>query len=64
MSSDRVKKFHKVAFWLWVIPGLPISFFLRNSVMWVMILSVYTILVEHLLGWRDEKKREGGSDDR
>jgi hypothetical protein len=57
VNADKVKRFHKWALGLWIMPGLPISLYLRNSVAWVMVLSIYTILVEHALGWRQEKEQ-------
>lgn len=56
MRASSVKRIHKWAFILWVIPGLPVSVYLRNSVTWVVVISIYTILMEHLLGWRQEQK--------
>ena len=37
---------------LWIFPGLPVSWYLRASVPWVVFLSVYAIIVSHLTGWR------------
>jgi hypothetical protein len=37
---------------LWIFPGLPISFALRNSVPWIVFLSVYAIIATHNAGWR------------
>lgn len=52
------KRVHRVAFALWVCPGLPVSIYLRDSVAWVMVLSVYTILAEHFIGMRQEEEQE------
>lgn len=60
MSPKTIKRIHKWAFIFWCCPGLPVSIYLRNSVAWVMVLSIYTILIEHLLGWRQEKDKEKG----
>lgn len=57
MNASTLKKAHKWLFWLWVMPGLPISVYLRDSVAWVMVLSIYTILMEHLIGWRQEDEK-------
>jgi hypothetical protein len=45
---------NKVLFWLWLFPGVPVSIYLRNSVAWVVFLSVYAIIVAHLIEWRQE----------
>lgn len=58
MRRETIKRFHKWALLVWLIVGLPVSIYLRNSVAWVMVLSIYTIIVEHALGWRQEKKEE------
>jgi VanZ family protein len=45
----------RINFWLmvlWIFPGLPISFALRNSVPWIVFLSVYAIIATHNAGWR------------
>lgn len=51
MKREHSRRFHKVAFFVWATVGLTVSIFLRNSVLWVVILSVYAVLIEHLLGW-------------
>ena len=56
MTPEKLKVFHKYALLFWIIPGLPVSIYMRNSVAWVMVLSIYTILVEHAIGWRQEKE--------
>lgn len=56
MTSEQIKRWHKRLFLLWVMPGLPISVILRNSVLWVVVLSLYTILMEHFIAWRQEKQ--------
>jgi hypothetical protein len=45
------RKLHKILFFYWVIPGLPISLYFRQSVTYLVVISVYTIAIEHLLGW-------------
>jgi hypothetical protein len=37
-----------------VFPGVPVSIYFRNSVAWVVFLSVYAIIVAHLIEWRQE----------
>jgi hypothetical protein len=43
---------------LWIFPGLPISWFLKNSVPWLVFLSVYAIIVGHASGWSAERPSE------
>lgn len=38
---------HRWLKWVWICPGLPVSFFLRNSVPWLVFMSVYAIIVGH-----------------
>lgn len=54
ITRERLRVMNKVLFWLWVCPGIPISIYLRNSVAWVVFLSVYAIIVAHLIEWRQE----------
>ena len=51
-----MKALNKWLFWLWVFPGIPISIYLRSSVAWVVFLSVYAIIVAHLIEWRQEQE--------
>ncbi len=64
MSSQTGRRFH---FWLlvvWVVVGLPVSFVLRQSVPWVVFLSVYAIIATHWAGWSAERpnavEKDGG----
>ena len=45
---------NKWLFWLWLFPGIPVSIYLRNSVAWIVFLSVYAIIIAHLIEWRQE----------
>jgi len=54
ISRNRLRVMNKWLFWLWVFPGIPISIYFRNSVAWVVFLSVYAIIVAHLIEWRQE----------
>ena len=54
ITRNRLRVMNKWLFWLWVFPGIPISIYLRNSVAWVVFLSVYAIIVAHLIEWRQE----------
>lgn len=54
ITRERLRVMNKWLFWLWVCPGVPVSIYLRNSVAWVVFLSVYAIIVAHLIEWRAE----------
>lgn len=54
ITRERLRLMNKVLFWVWVCPGIPISIYLRNSVAWVVFLSVYAIIIAHLIEWRQE----------
>jgi len=54
ITRNRLRVMNKWLFWLWIFPGIPISIYLRNSVAWVVFLSVYAIIVAHLIEWRQE----------
>jgi fatty acid desaturase len=56
LTPERLRKLNKLLFWLWVFPGIPVSILLRNSVAWVVVLSVYAIIVAHFIEWRQEHK--------
>lgn len=40
-------RLHRWLKWLWICPGLPVSFLLRNSIPWLVFMSVYAIIVGH-----------------
>lgn len=40
-------KAHRIIKWLWIFPGIPISFLLRQSVEYLVFLSVYAIITGH-----------------
>lgn len=52
-----VKRMHKWGFFLWIFPGVPVTVFClwtRNYwllLAWTLLMSQYTIIVEHLIGW-------------
>jgi hypothetical protein len=51
----------RVHFWLlvlWTVVGLPASIVLRNSVPWLVFLSVYAIIATHWAGWSAERPSE------
>ena len=46
---------HRVLKWLWVFPGIPIALLLRDSVPFLVFLSIYAIIVGH---WGGEQAAE------
>lgn len=48
-------KLHKIMKWVWVFPGIPISYLLRYSVPYLVFLSVYAIITGH---WGAEEAAE------
>ncbi len=38
---------HRILKWIWVCPGIPVSFVLRESVPWLVFMSVYAVIVGH-----------------
>lgn len=51
MSPSTGRRIHFTLMVLWLCPGLPVSYWLRNSVPWVVALSVYAIVATHWAGW-------------
>jgi len=58
LTRENLKSVNKWAFILWIFPGVPISIYLRNSVAWVVFLSVYAIVIAHLIEWRQEEEND------
>ena len=46
-SADSSVKIHRWLKWLWIVPGIPISYVLRESVPWLVFMSAYAIIVGH-----------------
>jgi hypothetical protein len=63
MSAERLRKIHKLLFIIWCVPGIPLSIVLRNSVAWVVFLSVYAVVMEHFIGWRQEHANSPETED-
>jgi hypothetical protein len=58
MSASIGRKIHLALMGLWIVPGIPVSFWLRQSVPWLVFLSVYAIIVGHWSGWSAERPTE------
>lgn len=48
---------HKWACVLAVFPGIPVAYLLRNSVAFVVLVSMYTVIMQHALGWQETRAR-------
>lgn len=60
-SADSSVQIHRTLTLLWIFPGLPITFLLRNSIWWLSFMAVYSIIVGHWGVWQAatvEKKQE------
>lgn len=49
---------HMALLCLWIVPGLPISWYLKQSVPWVVFMSWYAIVGTHWAGWSAERPSE------
>lgn len=58
MSPKAGRRVHLILLFLWVVPGIPVSLYLRNSIPWLVFLSVYAIIVGHWSGWSAERPSE------
>jgi hypothetical protein len=58
VTAQTGRRIHLTLMLLWVVPGIPISYLLRNSVPWLVFLSVYAIVVGHASGWSAERPSE------
>lgn len=51
-----MRRIHFALMVLWVVVGIPYSFYKRESVPWVVFLSVYAIVATHWVGWTESEK--------
>lgn len=58
MSAKTARYIHLGFAIGWVVIGLPVSFILRQSLPWLVFLSVYAIVVGHWGGWSAERPTE------
>lgn len=40
-------RMHRILKWIWVFPGIPVSFMFRQSITYLTFLSVYAIITSH-----------------
>lgn len=58
MSAKLGRGIHLTLLFVWLVVGLPVSFYLRESIAWLVFLSVYAIVVGHWSGWSAERPTE------
>lgn len=51
ISSRALRRAHVVGFWVWLALAYPTIVWWKESILWVAIMSLYTILIDHLTGW-------------
>jgi hypothetical protein len=63
VTPSLIKKMHLVSAGAWVILAIPSVLWWKNSVLWVIIISIYANVVGHLSGYTaaraDEAAEEG-----
>lgn len=58
LSPAAGRRIHLALMIVWIVVGLPVSYVLRQSVPWLVFLSVYAIIVGHWSGWSAERPSE------
>lgn len=58
MSPETGRRLHLSLMTLWIVVGLPVSYFLRQSITWLVVLSVYAIIVGHWSAYQAETPTE------
>lgn len=58
MSPRTGRRIHLTLMCLWIFPGLPVSYLLRESVPWLVFISVYALIVSHASAWSAERPTE------
>lgn len=62
MSKEALHKLHKRMLVVWAGPGLTVSVLLalfastKVVLIWNLVLSIYTVLMEHFIGARQEQE--------
>lgn len=65
MLSPRIgRRAHLAALAIWLVPGLPLSFYWRFWIPWLVFMSWYAIIVGHLSGYSAERPVEVADADR
>lgn len=58
ISAEAGRRVHLSLLIVWAVVGLPVSYVLRQSLPWLVFLSVYAIIVGHASGWSAERPSE------
>ena len=58
MSPQTGRRIHLSLLLLWTVIGIPVSIYFRQSISWLVFLSVYAIIVGHWSGWSAERPTE------
>jgi len=53
------RRIHFTLMAVWIFVGIPFSIYRRDSVPWVVFLSVYAIIATHWVGWTEADKDDG-----
>ncbi|HEY2452691.1 MAG TPA: hypothetical protein VGI71_08705 [Scandinavium sp.] len=65
VTPSLIKKMHLVSAGAWVILAIPSVLWWKNSVLWVIIISIYANVVGHLSGYtaaRADEAAEKGNE--
>lgn len=62
--ADRERKIYAGAVLAWLGPGAVVSWFLRDSVAWVTVMSWYAIVVTHATMWLAKRAEEARKEPR
>ena len=57
----RSSRTHLVAAIVWTVVGIPLCLWLRNSILWVSLMSVYSIIVGHWSGYQAGRAEEAAN---
>jgi hypothetical protein len=61
MKAATIRKAHLVGAIVWLLMAYPTIVWWKESVLWVAIMSLYTIILDHLGGWGAARAEEGTS---
>ncbi|MEL4016088.1 hypothetical protein [Dryocola clanedunensis] len=62
ITPKLIKKMHLGAAFLWVILAIPSVIWWKNSVLWVIIISIYANIVGHLSGYTAARADEAAEE--
>lgn len=51
ISPRALKRAHLSGFWVWLGLAYPTIVWWKESILWVALMSLYTVLIDHLTGW-------------